>query len=797
MTSWMSFGQKKLKIFNIDYILKMVYEETKDPVTGKEISRLNVDPNSLAPKWAITIYLILIFLIVCLGLSINASVELQNLENDVERIEEINFVDNVTGDENIIVTRTGACVNVGLSPQITDIVSITSRETEPYLTVLSGLCVRNNFITGQDSNAIFLGTDASVIGGFGNTIIGNATANASVIGGNTNKIDGFGGGDNSFIGGGNNNEIFANTGHHNSFIGGGERNGITGTAGHSFIGGGQDNKIKDTSWNSFIGSGEDNKIQSGSSYSATLGGDNNIIDNSSHSSILGGENNGITGSDHSSIGGGITGEINNSVYSFIGGGQNNGITGANHSFIGGGESNGITGSDHSAILGGRDNNIQIIDNGFTSILGGESNNITGSDHSVILGGRDNIIRNNENGFTSIVGGQNNGITGSDHSAILGGRDNNIRDNSNGFTSIVGGQNNGITGSDHSFIGGGSVNRINNSNHSGINSGGGNFIRNLCNFSFIGGGQNSGITGSSNHSFIGGGFVNTIDNSNYSGFIGGQNNGITGSSHSFIGGGQSNGITGGITGSDHSAILCGQNNNVINCPRSAVIGSRDSTMQNCDTTVFLSGDGLSCTPTVPGTSYYNCVLMGKYNDFSGTENIFSLTPPPSTGTPDKISLIIGNGTIGNRVNVFQVDDRGNVYLGDNTYPGASIYHYDAGNYVAKSFTIQHPEKEENWLMHGCLEGPEGGVYYRGKDTAPTEVRLPSYAPKIAKDFTVNVTPIGDPRMMSVSEVSEEGVFKVNGEGKFFWTAMGERVKMDPEPRKTDVVVKNVGPYTWLE
>ena len=689
----------------------MVYEETKEPETGKEIRRLNVDPNSLSPKWAITIYLILIFLIVCLGLSINASVELQNLENDVDKVKDINFVDSVTGDENIIVTRTGACVNVGLSPQITDIVSITSRET--YLTVLSGLCVRTNFITGQDNNAIVLGTNASVIGGFGNTIIGNATANASVVGGNTNKIDGFGGGDNSFIGGGNNNEIFANTGHHNSFIGGGENNGITGTAGHSFIGGGQDNKIKDTSWNSFIGSGEDNIIQSGSSYSATLGGDNNIIDNSSHSSILGGENNGITGSNHSSIGGGITGEINNSEYSFIGGGQTNGITGSNHSFIGGGQTNGITGSNHSAILGGNSNNIQ----------------------------------NNNNGFISIVGGESNGINGSDHSSILGGRDNNIKNNSNGFSSICGGQNNGITGSNHSFIGGG---------------------------------ESNGITGS-HHSFIGGG----------------QNNGITGSDHSSILCGQNNNIqNNGITGSDHSSILCGQNNNIIGSPFSAVIGSRASNMQNCNTTVFLSGDGLSCNPAAgAGTSYYNCVLMGKYNDFDGTENIFGLTP--TTGTPDKISLIIGNGTIGNRVNAFQVDDRGNVYLGDKTYIGASIYNYDGAGYVAKNFTIQHPEKEENWLMHGCLEGPEGGVYYRGKDTAPTEVRLPSYAPKIAKDFTVNVTPIGDPRMMSVSEVSEEGVFKVNGEGKFFWTAIGERVKMNPEPRKTDVVVKNVGPYTWLE
>ena len=95
----------------------------------------------------------------------------------------------------------------------------------------------------------------------------------------------------------------------------------------------------------------------------------------------------------------------------------------------------------------------------------------------------------------------------------------------------------------------------------------------------------------------------------------------------------------------------------------------------------------------------------------------------------------------------------------------------------------------------MEGPEGGVYYRGKGEAPATIRLPDYATHIASDFTVQVTPIGSPRMMSASEVSQEGTFRVYGEGKFHWTAIGERVPLEAEPLKTEVNIHSMGPYSW--
>ena len=163
--------------------------------------------------------------------------------------------------------------------------------------------------------------------------------------------------------------------------------------------------------------------------------------------------------------------------------------------------------------------------------------------------------------------------------------------------------------------------------------------------------------------------------------------------------------------------------------------------------------------------------------------------------DRIAFLQGKGSgVGSRDTGVIIDVNGNILLKN----GTSIYTRDDTGGTApalKSFTIQHPTIANRWLRHGCLEGPEGGVYYRGKGEAPATIRLPDYATHIASDFTVQVTPIGTPRLMSVSEVSPEGTFRVYGEGRFHWTAIGERVALDPEPLKTDVRIHSMGPYSW--
>jgi hypothetical protein len=205
---------------------------------------------------------------------------------------------------------------------------------------------------------------------------------------------------------------------------------------------------------------------------------------------------------------------------------------------------------------------------------------------------------------------------------------------------------------------------------------------------------------------------------------------------------------------------------------------------------LGGQGLS---TALGGSWNHATLCGKYNDPNFYPWDMSATAQVLQGVSYRFAVGSGTGT-GTSQLAFAVDDVGNLYFG--TCAGACIYQRTGQNaYTAKSFTIQHPTINNRWLRHGCLEGPEGGVYYRGKGEAPTTIQLPDYATHIASDFTVQVTPIGSPRMMSASEVSPEGTFQVYGDGNFHWTAIGERVALDPEPLKTDVTIHSVGPYSW--
>jgi len=74
---------------------------------------------------------------------------------------------------------------------------------------------------------------------------------------------------------------------------------------------------------------------------------------------------------------------------------------------------------------------------------------------------------------------------------------------------------------------------------------------------------------------------------------------------------------------------------------------------------------------------------------------------------------------------------------NTYVGGALVA------TTKSFAIQHPNKKDTILYHGCLEGPEHAVYTRGRATTNTII-LPDYWKNLVdvESITVHLTSIGD-------------------------------------------------------
>ena len=107
------------------------------------------------------------------------------------------------------------------------------------------------------------------------------------------------------------------------------------------------------------------------------------------------------------------------------------------------------------------------------------------------------------------------------------------------------------------------------------------------------------------------------------------------------------------------------------------------------------------------------------------------------------------------------------------------------------------------MHACLEGPEAGVYYRGKgeieDNIYTIIYLPEYVKHLATDFTVQITPIysgNKVEQLYTTEV-ENNSFKVYGNNtKFFWLVHGKRCDIEVELLKSVTKVKGTGPYKWI-
>ena len=72
---------------------------------------------------------------------------------------------------------------------------------------------------------------------------------------------------------------------------------------------------------------------------------------------------------------------------------------------------------------------------------------------------------------------------------------------------------------------------------------------------------------------------------------------------------------------------------------------------------------------------------------------------------------------------------------------------------KPFDIPHPTKEGWRLRHVCLEGPESGVYYRGRLTNSNVIELPEYWRSLVdpESITVTLTQIGSSQDLIVDKI----------------------------------------------
>lgn len=136
----------------------------------------------------------------------------------------------------------------------------------------------------------------------------------------------------------------------------------------------------------------------------------------------------------------------------------------------------------------------------------------------------------------------------------------------------------------------------------------------------------------------------------------------------------------------------------------------------------------------------------------------------------------NGTASTNTTTGSMVVTGGVGVSGNVNVGGAL------NAVTKSFLIDHPTRSSMKLQYGSLEGPELGVYVRGKLIDANIIELPNYWTGLvhADSITVNLTACAAGQRLYVDRVENNCVYIVNETSKpvtCYYTVYGERKDVD--------------------
>jgi hypothetical protein len=130
---------------------------------------------------------------------------------------------------------------------------------------------------------------------------------------------------------------------------------------------------------------------------------------------------------------------------------------------------------------------------------------------------------------------------------------------------------------------------------------------------------------------------------------------------------------------------------------------------------------------------------------------------------------------------RVTNEGRVGIGTQS-PGYKLEVNGSIVGTSKSFVIDHPTQTGKKLMHACIEGPENGVYFRGK-SQDSGIQAPEYWSGLVDidSMTVDVTPIGPNQSIYVDRIEDNGDVYVgantNEPLNYFYVIYGERKDID--------------------
>ena len=153
--------------------------------------------------------------------------------------------------------------------------------------------------------------------------------------------------------------------------------------------------------------------------------------------------------------------------------------------------------------------------------------------------------------------------------------------------------------------------------------------------------------------------------------------------------------------------------------------------------------------------------GAASNLYGTLNV--IKNPQEPNTPDINTD--GNVNVKKNVNVEQdVNVEKNINVDEDINVGGTVTAEEVSASgitltSRKPFDIPHPTKSGYRLRHVCLEGPESGVYYRGRLKNESVINLPDYWEGLVdpETITATLTQIGSSQDLIVDKI--EGIKSV--------------------------------------
>ena len=143
-------------------------------------------------------------------------------------------------------------------------------------------------------------------------------------------------------------------------------------------------------------------------------------------------------------------------------------------------------------------------------------------------------------------------------------------------------------------------------------------------------------------------------------------------------------------------------------------------------------------------------------------------------------IVGDGGGKQGVNALVID--GDVFVTgavDCLSKGRLEARHAVADSLPKPFDMEHPSKGEGHrLRYACIEGPEVGVYFRGR-TQDNEIVLPDYWKDLVviDSITVQTQPVGSAQNIIVKEWDDSKI-TLEGVTDCFYHVYGERKDVNP-------------------